>query len=382
MSHGKPSRKRYATKRRTPPGTPPGTLVPAPDAKAPAMRVYAYGPDVFEERSLARPDDVGMFVGKSPVVWLDVDGVGDEATISRLGELLGLHRLALEDVVSAGQRPKLEPYADRLFLVLRMLFLRERLEGEQLSLFLGPGLVVTFQEGRPGDSLEPVRKRLREGAGALRSLGADFLAYALVDAVIDGYFPVLEEYGERLETLEDDILDRPGADLVGRLHAIKRDLLTLRRAVWPLREVLAALERDPGPLVGPETRVYLRDCYDHAIRVIDLVETYRELCADLMDVYLSSVSNRLNDVMRVLTVFSAIFIPLTFIAGVYGMNFHPDASPWNMPELDWRWGYPFALGLMLAVAVGLLAFFARKGWLRSFSKPRNDSAVTLFSGKR
>jgi magnesium transporter len=253
--------------------------------------------------------------------------------------------------------------------VLRMLTAAERLEAEQLSLFLGDRFVVTFQEGKPGDSLEPVRKRLRESAGKLRTLGADYLAYALIDAVIDGYFPVLEEYGERLETLEDEILDKPGAGTIARLHGIKRDLLEVRRAVWPLREALAALDRDPGELVTAETRVFLRDCYDHVVRVMDLVETYRELCADLMDVYLSSVSNRLNEVMRVLTVFSAIFIPLTFIAGVYGMNFHTDASPWNMPELAWKWGYPFCLGLMLATAGGLLVFFARKGWLRSFTRP-------------
>ena len=370
MAHPRsPRKRRYAAPRRTPPGAPPGLLVPDPAAPPPTIRAYGYGPDAFEEHEVRDPEETRAILGRRPVTWVDMDGLGDGRAIARIGEIFGLHPLALEDVVNSHQRPKLEPYGDRLFLVLRMLSAGERLEAEQLSLFLGDRFVVTFQEGKPGDSLDPVRKRLREGVGLLRSRGADALAYALIVAVVDGFFPVLEEYGERLETLEDEVLERPGPPAIGRLHAIKRDLLEVRRAVWPLREALAALDRDPGPLVKDETRVYLRDCYDHVARVMDLVETYRELCADLMDVYLSSVSNRLNDVMRVLTIFSAIFIPLSFIAGVYGMNFRTDVSPWNMPELAWKWGYPFCLGLMLATAVGLLVFFARKGWLRSFSTP-------------
>jgi magnesium transporter len=224
-----------------------------------------------------------------------------------------------------------------------------------------------------------VREHIRNTRGQIREAGADYLAYALLDAMVDSYFPILEEYGERLETLEDAIITRPDHHTVARIHAAKRDLLTLRRAIWPQRETFNTLLRDVIPLITDETRLHLRDCYDHTVRLIDLVETYRELGSDLMDVYLSSVSNRTNEIMRVLTVIATIFIPLTFIAGVYGMNFDPDTSPWNMPELNWYWGYPFALTLMTTVIVGQLVFFWRRGWLRSPRFMGKDRAHTRSS---
>jgi magnesium transporter len=334
-----------------------------PEAPPPVIRILAYGPGDMVEQEIGEPQRVRDFLDKWPVLWVDVEGLGDAETIRTLGELFGLHRLALEDVINVHQRPKIEQYGNYCFVVTRMVRLGEHLETEQLSLFLGKNFVLTFQEGRPGDCLDLIRERIRQKRGRIREAGLDYLVYALLDAIVDCYFPILEEYGERLEAFEDEILSRPYGDTVARIHEIKRHLLTLRRAVWPQRETFNSLLREETPFVTHETRLYLRDCYDHVTQLIDLIETYRELGADLIDVYLSSISNRTNEIMRVLTVISTIFIPLTFIAGVYGMNFNPSASPWNMPELNWFWGYPLSLALMAAVALGQLIFFRRRGWL-------------------
>jgi magnesium transporter len=353
-------------------------LIVDPEASHPSVRILAYGPDDLLEREIRDPRQLHDVLGKWPVLWVDVEGLGDAETIHALGEIFGLHGLALEDVVNVHQRPKIEQYGDYFFIVARMLTLGERLETEQLSLFLGKHFVLTFQEGRPGDCLEIIRERIRQKRGHIREAGIDYLAYALLDALVDCYFPILEEYGERLEAFEDEILSRPHADTVARVHEIKRNLLTVRRAVWPLREIFNTLLRDETPLVTAETRFYVRDCYDHVTQIIDLVETYRELGSDLIDVHLSSVSNRTNEIMRVLTVIATIFIPLTFIAGIYGMNFNTDVSPWNMPELNWYWGYPFSLVVMTLVAFGQLFFFWRRGWLgapkilRTKRKPSSD----------
>jgi magnesium transporter len=346
-----------------PPFSSPGTLIIDPSSPRPALRVLAYGPEGFHEAAAESVGQACELLGRWPVTWLNVDGLGDEAVLREIGQRFELHRLALEDVVNTHQRAKVEQYDKHLFIVLRMALIADHLETEQLSLFLGKGFVLTFQEGHPGDCFDPVRQRIRKGGGRLRSAGSDYLAYALLDGVIDAYFPILEAYGEALEHLEDDLLVRPDEELVARIHEVKRDLLTLRRAIWPLRDAIGALLREENPLVRPETVPYLRDCYDHTVQIVDLVETYRELASGFMDVYLSSVSNRMNEIMKVLTVISTIFIPLTFIAGIYGMNFNPQASPLNMPELNWPWGYPFSLLLMAGVAVALLVFFRRKGWL-------------------
>ena len=279
-----------------------------------------------------------------------------------VGEAFGLHRLALEDVLNVHQRPKIESYADHLFVVARMAEWCGHLETEQLGLFIGEDFVVTFQE-RPGDDFGPVRERLRGARGLLRKSGPDYLAYALLDAIVDRYFPVLEGYGERIEELEDEVLETPHPEDLRAVHAIRRDLLTLRRAVWPLRDALASLQREPHPLIAKETRLYLGDLYDHTVQVIDFVETHREITASLVEMHLASISNRLNEVMRVLTIIATIFIPLTFVVGVYGMNFDPDSSPWNMPELRWRYGYPAVLVAMLAIVAGLLGWFRWRGWI-------------------
>lgn len=337
------------------------------------MRVLAYGPEEVVERSLSHPQQIQDFLDKWPVVWLDVEGLGDAEIVRTLGELLGLHKLALEDVLNVHQRPKLEQYPNYYFIVTRMAALAEHLETEQLSLFLGKNFVLTFQEGKPGDSFGSIRERIRQQQGRIRHSGLDYLAYALLDAVVDDYFPILEQYGEQLEHLEDEIVLQLPENLVSRVHEIRRNLLILRRALWPQRETFNALLREELAIVTPETRLHLRDCYDHTAQLIDLIESYRELSGDLTDVYLSTLSNRTNEIMRVLTVIATIFIPLTFIAGVYGMNFNTDISPWNMPELNWFWGYPLALMLMFVVAVAQLLFFHSKGWLGS-SKTRRARA--------
>jgi magnesium transporter len=255
-----------------------------------------------------------------------------------------------------------ESYGDNLFVVTRMARVTSGvLDMEQISLFLGTNFVVSFQE-RPGDCLEPVRDRIRKGGTRVRFMGADYLAYALVDAIVDGYFPLLEHYGETLNELEDVVVAEPRTSAVERIHALKRDFQLLRHAVWPFREVLRDLSGDV-PHVSEDTKLYLRDCHDHVIQIVDILETYRERSSGLTDLYLSSLSNKLNEVMKVLTIIATIFIPLSFIAGIYGMNFNADTSPFNMPELQWYFGYPFALAVMLVVAVSLVLYFRRKGWI-------------------
>jgi len=361
-------RMRKRLKRRAQPGTAPGTLTVDPDSPRPEMNVISYGPQGLVEQKVASPDDVRQLLGQNPVLWLNVDGLGDARSLQELARIFDIHPLAMEDVVNVHQRAKVDQYGERTFIVTHMVFLDDHFETEQVSLVLGPDFVVTFQE-RPGwDCLEPVRERIRKSANQMRESGAGYLAYAILDAVIDHYFPVLEAYGERLETLEDRIISEPGRTVVAEIHEVKRELLHLRRAIWPQREALNSLVRDEIPHISAETRLYFRDCYDHAVRIIDLVETYREVCSDLMDLYLSSISNRMNEIMKVLTVISTLFIPLTFVVGVYGMNFNT-AFPWNMPELNWPFGYPLCLAVMAVIAVAQLIFFRRKGWIGSARHP-------------
>lgn len=343
-------------------GAPPGTLVTHPDASPTVVRVIAFNPDTLVEQKVEDIGSLPDFLKAYEVTWINVEGLGNVEMIEKLGELMGLHRLALEDVLHGHQRSKAEDYESHLFIVVRMVSLNEGLETEQLSMFLGEKYVLTFQE-RPGDPLEPVRERLRRPSGKIRERGTNYLLYAILDAVIDGYFPVLETIGEKLEQFEDEIIERPTRGMIGTIHDIKRDLLKLRRTGWPLREVANALIRDHESFFSEYTRMYLRDCYDHAIQVMDLVENYRDISSGLMEVYLSSVSNKMNEVMQVLTVIATIFIPLTFVAGVYGMNFNPETSPWNMPELNWYLGYPIVWLVMLAVTFAMVLFFRSKGWL-------------------
>lgn len=351
--------------RRGQPGAPPGTLFIDPESPQPQIHLFAYGPDQFVEQKISAPDELRKYLGQYPVVWVNVDGLGSEAVLLQLGELFHLHPLALEDVVHVHQRAKVDQFGEQYFIVTHMVSLREQLEIEQISLFLGQGVVLTFQEQPGWDCLDPVRDRLRKSDSRMRALEADYLAYALLDAVTDQYFPVLEQFGERLEDLEDRIIAKPSRTVVREIHDVKRQLLAIRRTIWPQREALNSLVRDEILQISPETRLYFRDCYDHAVRIIDLVETDREVSSDLMDLYLSSLSNRMNEIMKVLTLISTLFIPLTFIVGVYGMNFNHFSSPWNMPELNWYYGYPLCLGVMAAVACCQFLYFWRKGWIGS-----------------
>jgi magnesium transporter len=342
----------------------------APEALHPQIQVIGYGGGRFAEDASASITDVTAPVQPPAVRWINVNGLGDIPTLQQIGSAFGLHPLALEDIVNLHQRPKVEAYDGYLFIVLRMpLHLPSvaqgslpTLETEQVTMAVGHDFVLTFQE-RPGDSFDPVRHRLRSPAGQIRHRGPDYLAYALIDAAIDAFFPILEAYGEQVEELESDVVAKPGRHQIARIHELKRNLLTARRTLWPLRDMVNALLREDSPLIDRQTLIYLRDCHDHAIQLIDMIETYREICSGLIDIHLSSVSNRMNEVMKVLTVIATIFIPLTFIVGVYGMNFDPAAGPLSMPELGWPYGYPAILALMATIAVGLLVWFRRKGWI-------------------
>jgi magnesium transporter len=358
-------RKRQIGKRYHTPGTAPGTLLPVgmPGGAPVRVTVIDYGAEGCEEKRIARIEDVFPYRDSPNVTWINIEGLQDVELIEKLGRHFGFHPLALEDVLNCGQRPKLEDYGGYHFLVMKSLLRQaEVLALEQISFFLGGNYVITFQEV-PGDSFEAVRERIRHGKGQIRRMGSDYLLYALLDALVDEFFPILEAYGERVEELEDAVVARPEPATLNEIHRIKRELLLLRRTAFPEREVINSLQREEAHLIHPETRVFLRDCYDHTIQVIDMVETYRDLASGLLEVYLSSLSNRLNEVMKVLTIISTIFIPLSFIAGVYGMNFNPQASPMNMPELNWHYGYPMALGLMAVLAGALVIYFRRKGWL-------------------
>jgi magnesium transporter len=349
--------------RRTRPGAVPGVIQSDPDSSPPEIRVIQYGPNQYLDQTLESARDISGLLGQAPVTWVNINGLGDAKTIHQVAEIFNLHVLAIEDVVNVHQRAKVESYLDHLFLVVRMPSDNSQLNYEQVSLFIGEGYLLTFQEV-PGDCWDSVRDRLKKARGRIRNHGPDYLAYALVDAAFDAYFPVLEGIGERVDRLEENVLTHPDLHLISEIHTVRRDLLLLRRTLWPHREAVNALIRDDHPLITSETRVYFRDCYDHAIQLIEVSEMYREMCSDLRDFHFSQISTRMNEVMKILTIIATLFIPLSFIAGLYGMNFDTKASPWNMPELRWAFGYPFALGLMAVTVCGFLYFLWRKGWLR------------------
>lgn len=357
------------------PGSMPGTLSLAPDAPPPKIVVIDYNEADATRKEVTMPEACAPYLESDSVSWVDVLGLGNQETWRQLGEVFNLHPLVLEDVVNVPQRPKVEDYEDHLVIIARMVMPREKGIGfysEQVSLILGKNYLLTVQEESEHDCFGPVRARIRGNKGTVRKHKADYLAYVLLDAIIDGFFPVLEDYGELIESLEDEVVVNPTRQTLEKIHQVKRELLALRRSIWPQRDAINTLIRDGSDLISEEVRVYLRDCYDHAIQVLDMVETYRELAASLMDVYLSSVSNKMNEIMKLLTVISTIFIPLTFVAGVYGMNFDHEKSPWNMPELHWYWGYPACWALMIAIASGLVYFFWRRGWFSNFSTIKHD----------
>ena len=348
-----------------PPGTAPGTLVERPAKTPQPVRIglIDYTADEFIERELADAADCKPYLDRKSITWIHVQGDVPADTLRSLGELFELHPLALEDVLNAGQRPKLDSYDDRDFIVVN---LPEFTDGDvsvrQISLFFGQDHVISICNSAT-DPFEPVRRRLRASRGRFRKRGADYLLYTLLDVVIDAGFPMFETFGESLEDLEAELLGNPDQETLGRIHHLKRELLLLRRSLWPQREVVNALLREEHERIGEETRIYLRDCYDHTVQIMDLLETYRDMATGMLDVYLSTISHRTNEIMRVLTIIATIFIPLTFIVGVYGMNFSHPKSPWAMPELHWYFGYPLIWAVMIAVVAGLLYFFRRRDWL-------------------
>lgn len=356
-------RRHHPTRPHKPPvGSSPGTLVAVEQQKA-RIRLMAYDGDNLIEEDIVDVRKLDNWLGRYNVTWIDIQGLSDLEALQHIAGLVNLHPLVLEDIVHVHQRPKLESYPEYLFAVTRMP--DESLETltEQVSLLLGKNFLITFQE-RSGDCFDPVRVRLRAGGGRLRVSGPDYLAYALIDAVTDAYFPLLESYGRKIDALEELSTVEAEQLPMTELHDLKRDFFELRRAIWPQRDMIGALLRDESGLIGPGVATYLRDCQDHTFQLLDIVESYRDTVSSLRDLYLSSINMHMNQTMRILTMIATIFIPLSFIAGIYGMNFDPEASPLNMPELNWYFGYPFALVLMLLVACSLLLYFFRKGWIR------------------
>jgi magnesium transporter len=340
---------------------PPGTLIHVGEQKAESvtLNLIRYSKDIFEEKKMEAPDEFLLEKDFKGVCWVDISGIHDIPTIETIGSTFNIHALVQEDILNTHQRPKFENYEDYHFVVLKMLQYdteAKEIMSEQVSFVLGPNFLLTFQE-QEGDVFNPVRERLQKALGRIRKRSADFLLYTLIDAVVDHYFLVLEAMGEELEILEDQLLENPTPEVLHAVHKLKREIIFLKKAVWPLRELINTLQKTESQLVKNDTKLYLRDVYDHTVQVIDTVETYRDMVSGLQDLYLSSVSNKMNEVMKVLTIIATIFIPLTFIAGIYGMNFE------FMPELKWKIGYFFIWGLMLVIALIMLLYFRRKKWL-------------------
>ena len=358
---------RYIKKRSKTIGQPPGSLIHIGEKKTGRARITIidYDETRFEEKEVKAVKECFPFKDKSTVTWINIDGLHQVEIIEKIGKHFNLHPLVLEDILNTGQRPKIEDFGEYLYIVLKMLYYDDKkgeVKAEQVSLILGSNYVISFQEVE-GDVFDPLRERIRGAKGRIRKMDTDYLAYALLDAVVDNYFIILEKLGEKIESLEEELVGNPTPETSQEIHRLKGDMIFLRKSVWPLREVINGLTRGESALIKESTGIYLRDVYDHTIQVIDTIETYRDVVSGMVDTYLSSLSNRMNEVMKVLTIIAVIFIPLTFIAGIYGMNFNPEASPWNMPELNWRYGYLSALGVMVLVALGMVIYFKRKKWL-------------------
>jgi magnesium transporter len=328
--------------------------------EASKITVIDYEEAHYHEMEAGTVEECFSFKAKPTVTWINIDCLRRVDILDKLGACYGFHPLVLEDILT-DQRPKVEDYDDYIFIVLKMIYYDEQkeeeaVEADQISLILGPNYVVSFKE-KAGDVFNPLRERLRTGKGRIRKMGADYLAYSMMDAIVDNYFVVMEKLGERFEEVEDAVVANPTTEILPTIYNLKRDMLFLRKSVWPLREAISRLQRTDSPMVSETTKIYLRDVYDHTIQVIENIETLRDMSASLLDTYLSSLSNRLNEVIKVLTIISTIFIPLTFMTGLYGMNFR------FMPELDSPWGYPAILTLMMMIGGVMLVYFRKKGWI-------------------
>lgn len=359
----------FRKKRQSAPGTPPGTISVDKHVAAESIHLISYNDAEVKEYDLNTVDELESLIENqnSKVHWIDLQGLGNEEYIRELGNLFGIHPLALEDIVNAPQIPKTDQLKDQLFVVTRMLMLSspQVLSSEQVSIFLGKNYVLSFQE-RPGDCLESLRRRIREGKGLIRRMEADYLCYAIVDTLVDNYFPVVEALGEKFESLEEEIVSGSNSTPVASFYDLKHETVALRRLIWQMRAAIGALMRKGSELVNQDTIPFFRDCYDHLVHMIDITETYRELQAEILNIYLTSTSNRMNEIMKVLTIIATIFIPLSFVAGIYGMNFA------HMPELQNRYAYFIVLSAMIAAGLIMLTIFWRKGWLdRSNTPPSN-----------
>lgn len=342
-------------------GLPPGTLVHVGEKKLDKIKISLidYNEQNFEEKELTSIDECLSYMEKPGITWVNIDGLHDIETINKIGQQFSLHSLVLEDIVNTEQRPKLDDMEDYLFIVAKMIYYNpenDTIKFEQVSLILWENFVISFQEDI-GDVFEPIRERLRKGKGRIRKMGSDYLMYTLLDALVDSYYGVLEKIGERVESLEESLLDNPDPETLQVIHHMKRELVFLRRSVWPLREIIGRLGKGESGLIGEKTTIFYRDVYDHTVQVIDTIETCRDIVSGMMDLFLSSVSNRMNEVMKMLTVIATIFIPLTFIAGIYGMNFE------YMPELKWHWGYPTVWATMAIIGLLMVLWFKRKKFL-------------------
>ena len=342
-------------------GLSPGTVVYIGKEKTAEVRITVmdYNKENFQKKEGIKPEDCYPFKDKDSITWINIDGVHNTEVIEKIGRFFDLHPLLMEDVGDTTQRPKTEDYGDYTFVVLKMLYFNEKseeIEIEQVSLILGKNFVISFQE-KEGDVFDSVRERIEKNKGRIRKMGSDYLLYSLIDAVVDNYFSVLEKIGDRVEELEEDIVEEAARESLGNIHKSKKDMILLRRSVWPLREVINSLSREKTSLISGNVLIFFRDVYDHTIQVIETIETFRDMLSGLHDTYLSSISNKMNEIMKVLTMFASIFIPLTFVAGIYGMNFN------YMPELDWRWGYFTVWGVILIVGISMILYFKRKKWL-------------------
>ena len=341
-------------------GLPPGTVVFVGERKVEEIRITLidYDENQYNEREIENIEDCFPYKGSPSISWINIDGVHQVDVIEKLGDHFVLHPLLQEDVVNTHQRPKFDEFDDHLFIVLRMFFLNEEkneLEGEQISFIVGANFVISFQE-RQGDVFEQVRERLRNGKGRIRKKGSDYLAYCLIDAIVDSYYTILETLGEHIESLQEELVSKPKREDLQIIQDLKSYMLFIRKSVWPLREVIGGLVRSESPLIKEDVLVYVRDVYDHVIQAIDTIETYRDMLSAMLDIYLSSVGNRMNEVMKVLTIIATIFIPMTFLAGIYGMNFK------YMPELEWRYAYLFFWIVVSVVLIAMIAYFKRKKW--------------------
>ncbi|HEY4716424.1 MAG TPA: magnesium/cobalt transporter CorA [bacterium] len=343
-------------------GLPPGSLIHIGEKGSEEVRITVLDYDEvhYEEKEVKTIEESYPFRDKTTITWINIEGVHRSDIVEKIGNHFGIHPLIQEDILNTDQRPKTEDFENYQYTVLKMLHYdnkKNEIVSEQISLILGQNYVMSFQEGIAGDVFDPVRERLRTGKGFIRKMKADYLVYSLLDTIVDNYFSILENLGERTEILEKELVERPAQHTLQKLHQLKREMLLLRKSIWPLREVISKLEKTESVLITDSTKIHLRDVYDHVIYIIETIETYREMLSGILEIYLSSISNRTNQIVKVLTIITTIFMPLTFIAGIYGMNFK------YMPELEWRWGYHAALFIMAMIGITMLVYFRRKRWL-------------------